>query len=90
MQTTSELTKKGIEHTISETAPSIATNGTSTHLDDLDELDASKLTFTRNSNPQEVPEPNSPEVWAQNYCTDHMITWYVDTFRSYSSPIREA
>lgn len=70
-QTTSELIRTGIEHTISKTAPSIAINGTT---NDLDELDASRLTFARNTDPKSVPEPNSAEVWAQSYCTDHMIT----------------
>ena len=70
-QTTSELTETAIKHAIIKTAPSITTNGASTH---LSELDASKLIFTRNQNPRAVPEPNSPEVVAQNVCTDHMIT----------------
>lgn len=70
-QTTSELTSSGINHTITKTAPSIATNGTSSS---LPELNASRLIFTRNTTPRQVPEPNSPEVWAQSTCTDHMIT----------------
>ena len=61
-QNTSELTIAGIVHTIEHTAPSITANGTST----LQELDASKMIFIRNHNPGPVPEPNSPEVWAQN------------------------
>ena len=71
MQTTSELTSTGIQRILDKTAPSIVANGSCTH---LDELDASKISFTRNTNPKSVPEPNSSEVWAQNYCTDHMIT----------------
>ncbi|OAP60945.1 hypothetical protein AYL99_05947 [Fonsecaea erecta] len=38
------------------------------------ELDASKLTITRNLNPKNVPIANSAEVWAQNCTTDHMLT----------------
>lgn len=62
-QSTSELVNAGIKHTIEGSAPSIAINGGNSH---LQELDASKLVFTRNPNPKVVPEPNSPEVWAQN------------------------
>jgi len=63
-ETTSELTKAGVNHTVAKTAPSLkpATNGTSSK---LAELDASKIIFTRNSSPKSVPEPNSAEVWAQ-------------------------
>lgn len=70
-QTTSELTHSGIKHTITKTAPSIITNGNSTI---INELDASKLVFTRNLSPRAVPEPDSPEVWTQSVCTDHMLT----------------
>ncbi|KIW91432.1 uncharacterized protein Z519_08328 [Cladophialophora bantiana CBS 173.52] len=38
------------------------------------ELDASKLTITRNLNPKNVPAANSPEVWSQSCTTDHMLT----------------
>ena len=71
IQTTSELTDTAVDHALSKSAPSIARNGTESS---LAELDASRIMFTRNTNPQKVPEPNSPEVWAQNCCTDHMIT----------------
>lgn len=57
-QSIDELTKSGIKHIIEETAPSVMpSNGTS----ELHELDASKLTYTRNSNPKPVPEVGSAE-----------------------------
>lgn len=57
-QTGEELTKSGVNHIIQTTAPSlISSNGTS----DVKELDASKLTYTRNPNPKPVPEPGSAE-----------------------------
>lgn len=57
-QTGDELTKSGVNHIIQATAPSIVSgNGTS----DVKELDASKLTFTRNPHPKPVPEPGSAE-----------------------------
>ncbi|KAI4129870.1 MAG: hypothetical protein LQ347_003616, partial [Umbilicaria vellea] len=62
-QNVSELVDSGVKHTIAHTAPSLIGNGVLTR---LAELDASKLTFTRNPNPQPVPEPNSPEVMAMN------------------------
>ena len=71
-QTTSELTHSGIKHTITKTAPSVITNGNA--IPTIDELDASKLVFTRNLSPRAVPEPDSPEVWTQSVCTDHMVT----------------
>lgn len=44
-------------------------------------LDASKLSVTRTSNPRPVPAANSPEVWAANVPTDHMLTcsWNITT-----------
>lgn len=62
-ETTSELVCAGIKQTVAETAPSIAADGSHST---LSELDASKLIFIRNLNPRAVPEPGSPEVWAQN------------------------
>lgn len=57
-QSDGELTKAGIKNIVQETAASIApSNGTS----DLQELDASKLTFTCNLNPKAVPAPGSAE-----------------------------
>lgn len=41
---------------------------------DMAELDAGKLTVTPCTHPRPVPELDSPEVWAQNTATDHMIT----------------
>ncbi|RSL95708.1 hypothetical protein CDV31_013766 [Fusarium ambrosium] len=37
-------------------------------------LDASKLKFTQSTFLHPVPEPGSPELWAQNVHTDHMVT----------------
>lgn len=62
-QKVSELVDSGVKHAIAHTAPSLASNGSPTA---LAELDASRLIFTRNPNPQPVPEPNSPEVMAMN------------------------
>ncbi|EHY55686.1 hypothetical protein HRR83_007900 [Exophiala dermatitidis] len=66
LDVTSNLTKAGVESilskTISNESPAVA------------DLDASRLTFTPNLNPKSVPAPNSPEVWSQNYTTDHMLT----------------
>ncbi|EXJ82025.1 branched-chain amino acid aminotransferase [Capronia coronata CBS 617.96] len=63
---TSKLTKAGtqtiLSETVSNSSPAVA------------DLDASKLIFTPNLNPKSVPAPNSPEVWSQNYTTDHMLT----------------
>ena len=57
-QAVGELTKSGANRIVKDTAPSIlSSNGTST----LQELDASKITFTRNPNPRAVPEPGSAE-----------------------------
>ena len=61
-QSTWDLVNAGIKPTIEYSAPSITSNGFST----LQELDASKLIFTRNLNPRPLPEPDSPEVWAAN------------------------
>lgn len=63
IQPVSELTTEGQKHIITRTAPSIIANGETTQ---ISELDASKLIFNRNGNPRAVPEPDSPEVWAQN------------------------
>ena len=76
--TTTELTNAGITHT-NDPKPQI------------NELNASKLVFERNTSPKAVPEPNSPEVWEQNVCTDHMITcswtssngWYAPNLKPY-------
>lgn len=69
-QTNSELA--GIKHIVTNTAPSVVANGNSDP--SINELDASKLVFTRNLSPHAVPEPDSPEVWTQSVCTDHMVT----------------
>lgn len=62
-ETTSELVCAGVKQTVAQTAPSLAINGSHST---LSELDASKLIVIRNLNPRPVPEPGSPEVWAQN------------------------
>ncbi|MCJ1415807.1 hypothetical protein MMC32_002140 [Xylographa parallela] len=72
-ETTRGLANAAMKNTIARTAPSLksTTNGT---YSSLAELDAGKLTYTRNLNPKSVPEPDSPEVWSQSVCSDHMIT----------------
>ena len=64
LQTTSELAHSGIKHILTKTAPSVIANGSSNP--GINELDASKLVFTRNLSPHAVPEPDSPEVWTQS------------------------
>ena len=63
-ETTSELISAGIKHAIQKTAPSIVPHDGNNSR--LQELDASKIIFTRNLSPKPVPEPNSPEVRAMN------------------------
>ncbi|MCJ1315097.1 hypothetical protein MMC15_000413 [Xylographa vitiligo] len=72
-ETTGGLANEAMKHTIQRTAHSLKSTTNGTH-SSLAELDAGKLTFTRNLNPITVPEPNSPEVWSQSVCSDHMIT----------------
>lgn len=63
-ETISELISAGIKHAVAKTAPSITSHNNI--VSTLQELDASKIVFTRNLNPKPVPEPNSPEVTAMN------------------------
>lgn len=84
VETTSELTHSGIKHTITKTASPTSINGNSSQFSN--ELDASKLVFTRNLSPHAVPEPNSPEVWSQSVCTDHMITCQWTSTRGWATP----
>ena len=66
--TVSGLTEAGVKHTINGTAPSFAVNGTAQSIavngnsTGLQELDASKITFTRNPSPKAVPEAKSAEI----------------------------
>ncbi|KIW85921.1 branched-chain amino acid aminotransferase [Fonsecaea pedrosoi CBS 271.37] len=62
---TSKLTKAGTAAILEKTASNSRR---------VAELDASKLTITRNLNPKDVPVANSPEVWSQSCTTDHMLT----------------
>ncbi|KAL6714975.1 hypothetical protein ACLMJK_007235 [Lecanora helva] len=71
LQSTSELTDSAIKHAATKTAALTSTNSSVEH---INELDSSRLVFTRNQNPKDVPEPDSPEVRAINVGTDHMIT----------------
>lgn len=74
LETVSSLTEVGVEHTIKDTAPSItATNG---HTTGLQELDASKITFTYNANPNPVPEPNSAEVTRMSRYVGEVPSFY--------------
>ena len=43
------------------------------HSSSPSELDASKTQITFTKAPREVPTPNSPEVWSQSICTDHLV-----------------
>lgn len=70
VQQTSQLTAAAVAHKIAETAPS-QTNGPLPTT--LAPLDASKLRFTRTTNPQTVPELDDPIVATTSACTDHMI-----------------
>ncbi|KAI9827053.1 MAG: hypothetical protein M1819_007045 [Sarea resinae] len=74
VDSTAELTSAAVNRTITKTAPSIAPATTPLLPTPLPELDASKLVVSLTTNPQTVPEPNSPEVWAQSTCSDHMVT----------------
>ncbi|KIW31745.1 uncharacterized protein PV07_03343 [Cladophialophora immunda] len=65
LDNTSKLTKAGTAAILEKTV----SNGLQ-----VADLDASKLTITRNLNPKHVPAPNSAEVWSQNCTTDHMLT----------------
>ncbi|KEF51163.1 branched-chain amino acid aminotransferase [Exophiala aquamarina CBS 119918] len=66
LDSTLKLTKAGTHTTLSQT---ISNDSPAVH-----DLDASKLTITPNLNPKPVPALDSPEVWAQNVTTDHMLT----------------
>lgn len=57
-QTTDELTESGVNHTVNDTATSILSKMATSS---LQELDASKLTFTRNPDPKAVPIRGSAE-----------------------------
>lgn len=72
-ETLSSLTNAAVQAQIQQTTPIHPSTST------LAPLDASKLIFTQNTNPQEVPGPNSAAVENTSTCTDHMITavWYV-------------
>lgn len=63
-QLTQEPVDFSIKRALSRTTPSqtLKSSYISSHLQDLD---ASKLDFSLNPDPKTVPEPNSPEVWAQ-------------------------
>ena len=73
LQTTSELVDWGVQYSVTKTAVTNMGNSSFNH------LNASKLTFTRNRDSRTVPQPNSPEVFAQNVCTNHMITCHWDS-----------
>lgn len=65
------LTTAAVKTQIQETTP--------TQPSPLAPLDASKLIFTRNTNPQAVPDASALASSLSSICTDHMITavWYV-------------
>lgn len=62
LQTTPEPVS--IKRAIAKTTPS-PTLKSSYISSNIQELNASKIDFNLNPNPKSVPEPNSPEVWAQ-------------------------
>ncbi|KAF2872330.1 branched-chain-amino-acid aminotransferase [Massariosphaeria phaeospora] len=99
VDTTSSLTSNGIQHTLSETAPSlIKSANTSTIITDtltpqngttkapLPQLDASLLRTTLNPTPRPVPLPHSPELASQTICTDHMITVSWTALNGWAAP----
>jgi len=65
IETTSCLTDKGVSHTLKKAVANQSP---------LADLNASLCMTALTQNPRTVPEPNSPEVFAQKTCTDHMIT----------------
>lgn len=81
LDSTNDLATAAITKTISKSAHSLLLNGMPNGASDsLPELDASRIHITLTKEPRPVPTPNSPEVWAQSTCTDHMITarWTFD------------
>ena len=78
-QQTSQLTAAAVAQKLAVTAPgqSKLINGT-TH---LQTLDASKLKFTRTTNPRATLDFADPLVNTSSVCTDHMITavWRAET-----------
>ena len=80
----SELTYIGNTHTVVKTAPSVTLD--SNYSPRLKELDADKLIFARNPKPHAVPEPDSPDVWTQSVCTDHMITCQWTSAEGWAAP----
>ncbi|KAL8825839.1 MAG: hypothetical protein Q9191_004168 [Dirinaria sp. TL-2023a] len=77
------FTKSGVSNTIKEIAPSLASENPASP---LQQLDASKLTFTRNPNPKAVPEPGSAEEAGMAVSTDHMITSSWTSSTGWSNP----
>lgn len=77
------VTKSGVSNTIKEIAPSLSSDDAPSL---LQELDASKLTFTRNPNPKAVPEPGSAEEAGMAVSTDHMVTCSWTSSKGWSTP----
>ncbi|KAK8218607.1 branched-chain-amino-acid aminotransferase-like protein [Phyllosticta capitalensis] len=88
LPTASSLTDAGIAHAATNSNTTTMKNGSSNGngASPLAGLDASKIAVTLTSNPRSVPEPNSPEVFAQKTCTDHMITASWDADRGWHTP----
>lgn len=75
LDSTNDLAIAAITKTISKSANSLMLNGMSNEASGiLPELDASKIHITRTTQFRPIPVPDSPEVWSQSTCTDHMIT----------------
>jgi branched-chain amino acid aminotransferase len=69
VQKTSDLTAAAVALKIADAA-----QGQANGAPKLAPLDASKLKFTRNTNPQTLPAIDDPIRNASSFCTDHMVT----------------
>ncbi|KAK6217023.1 branched-chain amino acid aminotransferase [Colletotrichum tabaci] len=73
-----DLTSSAIEHKLDAIPNGKATNGSANGSKSVyQELDASKLTYTRTQNPRQVPDLASANAGSETIATDHMIaaTW---------------
>ncbi|KAI8293769.1 hypothetical protein K4K59_005552 [Colletotrichum sp. SAR11_240] len=79
-----DLTSSAIEHKLDALPQKAASNGHSNGTAKpaaYQELDASKLVYTRTKNPRAVPDLASANAGPETICTDHMIaaTWKAST-----------
>jgi branched-chain amino acid aminotransferase len=82
----SDLTLSAIEHRLAEQVPvsnghSKESNGPSSHVAEIAELDASKLTYTYTKERRHVPDFDAATSGTETVCTDHMITakWTINS-----------